>query len=80
MSPDDSKKRDRDLEHSLRESAYPIWSSPKSPFFAAHFSAFFAKNLFDATPYPATTSDPKWSFSKNIPCNGPLDPLVLDSP
>jgi hypothetical protein len=37
------------------------------------------KNLFDASPYVATTSDPKLRFLKNITGFGPRDLIVLDS-
>jgi hypothetical protein len=38
-----------------------------------------AKNLFDASPYASTTSDPKLRFLKNITGFEPRDLIALDS-
>jgi hypothetical protein len=53
--------------------------SSKSLFFAAQFLPFFAKKLFDASPYLPTTSDQKLRFSKNITGFEPRDLIDLDS-
>jgi hypothetical protein len=51
----------------------------KRSLFAARFLPKIAKNLFDASPCAATTSDQKSRFLKNITGFGPRDLLVLDS-
>jgi hypothetical protein len=53
--------------------------SSKWLFFVARKSPKNAKNLFDATPYAATTSDPIRAKNKNITGLGPRDLIVLDS-
>jgi hypothetical protein len=52
---------------------------PNWPFFAARKSPKTAKNLFDATPYAPTTSDPIRAKNKNITGFGPRDQVDLDS-
>jgi hypothetical protein len=49
------------------------------PFFAARKSPKNAKNLFGATPYAATTSDPIRAKNKNITGFEPRDLIGLDS-
>jgi hypothetical protein len=56
-----------------------VWESRFSPFFAARKSPKNAKNLFDATPYAATTSDTIRAKNKNITGFGPRDLIDLDS-
>jgi hypothetical protein len=56
-----------------------IWNSSKRSIFAARKSPKIVKNLFDATPYSTTTSDPKLRFSKNITGFEPRDLIGLDS-
>jgi hypothetical protein len=56
-----------------------VWESQISTFFVARKSPKNAKNLFDATPYAATTSDPIRAKNKNITGFGPRDLIDLDS-
>jgi hypothetical protein len=55
------------------------WEIQIWPFFIARKSPKNAKNLFDATPYPATTSDPIRAKNKNITGFEPRDLIDLDS-
>jgi hypothetical protein len=50
-----------------------VWEFQNRPFFAAQKSPKNAKNLFDATPYPTTTSDPIRAIFKNITGFEPRD-------
>jgi hypothetical protein len=61
-----------------RKAAERVKSS-KSLFFVARKRPKNAKNLFDATPYAATTSDPIRAKNKNITGLEPRDLIVLDS-
>jgi hypothetical protein len=56
-----------------------VWEIQIWPFFVARKSPKIAKNLFDATPYPATTSDPIRAKNKNITGFEPRDLIDLDS-
>jgi hypothetical protein len=56
-----------------------VWEIQISPFFPARKSPKNAKNLFDTTPYPPTTSDPIRAKNKNITGFGPRDLIDLDS-
>jgi hypothetical protein len=56
-----------------------VWEFQIWPFFVAWKSPKNAKNLFDATPYTPTTSDPIRVKNKNITGFGPRDLIDLDS-
>jgi hypothetical protein len=65
------------LEHRETKSKEP--NPKKRLLFAARKSPKNAKNLFDATPYAATTSDPIRAKNKNITGFGPRDLIDFDS-
>jgi hypothetical protein len=56
-----------------------VWEIQIWPFFVERKSPKNAKNLFDATPYAITTSDPIRAKNKNITGFGPRDLIDLDS-
>jgi hypothetical protein len=55
-----------------------VWEIQISPFFVARKLPKNAKNLFDASPYAATTSDPIRAKNKNITGFEPRDLIDLD--
>jgi hypothetical protein len=56
-----------------------VWESRISTFFVARKTSKNAKNLFDASPYTITTSDPIRAKNKNITGFGPRALIGLDS-